>query len=202
MTKVVQDRRALPGVETFHIESSSVGQRCRAVTVEVPRHRAYGVDPETGHQSEAPTVTLSLQWKSSPFSACCCELRHSYRAQPSGTISGSGWVEYKIREVFRKEHTMAKKRRGRPPGSKNKKSFSKTFALMDINQLRAHISGFKAHSRKRSATSALISRSSFPSSAIMFRRSQAGRLRPTPRTVGLATAPGRSRNINLRRTNR
>lgn len=35
---------------------------------------------------------------------------------------------------------MAKKRRGRAPGSKDKKWPSKNSALMDINQLRAHIS--------------------------------------------------------------
>jgi|ERR1043166_2177657 DNA-binding protein H-NS len=34
---------------------------------------------------------------------------------------------------------MAKKRRGRPPGSKNKKSVGKSVATMDISQLRAHI---------------------------------------------------------------
>jgi hypothetical protein len=35
---------------------------------------------------------------------------------------------------------MAKaKRRGRPPGSKNKKSIGKAVATMDIAQLRAHI---------------------------------------------------------------
>ena len=31
------------------------------------------------------------------------------------------------------------KRRGRPPGSKNKKSIGKSVVAMDINQLRAHI---------------------------------------------------------------
>lgn len=34
---------------------------------------------------------------------------------------------------------MAKKRRGRPPGSKNKKSIGKSVATMDVAQLRAHI---------------------------------------------------------------
>lgn len=34
---------------------------------------------------------------------------------------------------------MAKKRRGRPPGSKNKKSIGKSGATMDVAQLRAHI---------------------------------------------------------------
>src|SRR4051812_43142150 len=36
---------------------------------------------------------------------------------------------------------MAKKakRRGRPPGSKNKKSIGKSVATMDVSQLRAHI---------------------------------------------------------------
>lgn len=36
---------------------------------------------------------------------------------------------------------MAKKakRRGRPPGSKNKKTVSKSIATMDVAQLRAHI---------------------------------------------------------------
>ena len=34
---------------------------------------------------------------------------------------------------------MAKKRRGRPPGSKNRKSIGKSVATMDVPQLRAHI---------------------------------------------------------------
>ena len=34
---------------------------------------------------------------------------------------------------------MAKKRRGRPPGSKNRKSIGKSVATMDVGQLRAHI---------------------------------------------------------------
>ena len=34
---------------------------------------------------------------------------------------------------------MAKKKRGRPPGSKNKKSIGKSVATMDVIQLRAHI---------------------------------------------------------------
>ena len=40
---------------------------------------------------------------------------------------------------------MAKKakRRGRPPGSKNKKSIGKSVATMDISQLRAHIDGLQ-----------------------------------------------------------
>jgi DNA-binding protein H-NS len=33
-----------------------------------------------------------------------------------------------------------KKRRGRPPGSKNKKSLTKSVGTMDVAQLRAHIS--------------------------------------------------------------
>lgn len=41
---------------------------------------------------------------------------------------------------------MAKKakRRGRPPGSKNKKSIGKSVATMDIAQLRSHIDGLQA----------------------------------------------------------
>jgi len=41
---------------------------------------------------------------------------------------------------------MAKKakRRGRPPGSKNKKSIGKSVATMDIRQLRAHIDGLQS----------------------------------------------------------
>jgi len=41
---------------------------------------------------------------------------------------------------------MAKKakRRGRPPGSKNKKSLSKSLATMDVAQLRAHIDGLQS----------------------------------------------------------
>jgi len=40
---------------------------------------------------------------------------------------------------------MAKKakRRGRPPGSKNKQSIGKSVATMDISQLRAHIDGLQ-----------------------------------------------------------
>src|SRR3954454_7165744 len=34
---------------------------------------------------------------------------------------------------------MAKKRRGRPPGSKNKKLIGQSVATMDVAQLRAHI---------------------------------------------------------------
>src|SRR6476620_1099567 len=37
------------------------------------------------------------------------------------------------------ELNMAKKKRGRPPGSKNKKSIGKSIATMDVTQLRAHI---------------------------------------------------------------
>jgi DNA-binding protein H-NS len=44
------------------------------------------------------------------------------------------------------ETSMAKKakRRGRPPGSKNKKSLSKSLATMDVAQLRAHIDGLQS----------------------------------------------------------
>jgi DNA-binding protein H-NS len=38
---------------------------------------------------------------------------------------------------------MKTKRRGRPPGSKNKKSIGKSVATMDIGQLRAHINGLQ-----------------------------------------------------------
>jgi DNA-binding protein H-NS len=40
---------------------------------------------------------------------------------------------------------MAKKakRRGRPPGSKNKRSIGKSVATMDVGQLRAHIDGLQ-----------------------------------------------------------
>src|SRR5215217_3578249 len=53
-------------------------------------------------------------------------------------------LDYKHR--FRsKEVSMARKakRRGRPPGSKNKKSIGKSVATMDIAQLRAHIDGLQ-----------------------------------------------------------
>ena len=36
-----------------------------------------------------------------------------------------------------------KKRRGRPPGSKNKKSLTKSVANMDVAQLRSYISGLQ-----------------------------------------------------------
>lgn len=38
---------------------------------------------------------------------------------------------------------MAKKKRGRPPGSKNKTSLGKSIATMDIAQLRAHIDALR-----------------------------------------------------------
>ena len=46
---------------------------------------------------------------------------------------------------------MAKKakRRGRPPGSKNKKSVGKSVATMDIGQLRAHIDDLQGLLAKR-----------------------------------------------------
>src|SRR3954470_22249461 len=55
-------------------------------------------------------------------------------------MTNAEYPEYKrpspIIEVF-----MAKKakRRGRPPGSKNKKSIGKSVATMDVAQLRTHI---------------------------------------------------------------
>ena len=39
---------------------------------------------------------------------------------------------------------MAKKKRGRPPGSKNKKSIRKSVATMDVRQLRAHIDNLQS----------------------------------------------------------
>lgn len=36
------------------------------------------------------------------------------------------------------------KRRGRPPGSKNKKSIGRSMATMDVSQLRAHIEGLQS----------------------------------------------------------
>ena len=39
---------------------------------------------------------------------------------------------------------MAKKKRGRPPGSKNKKSIGKSVATMDVSQLRAHIDSLQS----------------------------------------------------------
>ena len=46
---------------------------------------------------------------------------------------------------------MAKKakRRGRPPGSKNKKSIGKSVATMDIAQLRAHIDDLQSSLAKK-----------------------------------------------------
>ena len=46
---------------------------------------------------------------------------------------------------------MAKKakRRGRPPGSKNKKSIGKSIATMDVAQLRAHIEGLQSTLAKK-----------------------------------------------------
>src|SRR5215218_2427044 len=46
---------------------------------------------------------------------------------------------------------MAKKakRRGRPPGSKNKKSIGKSVATMDVAQLRAHIDDLQGVLAKR-----------------------------------------------------
>ena len=42
------------------------------------------------------------------------------------------------------EVNMAKKKRGRPPGSKNKKSIGKSVATMDVSQLRAHIDSLQS----------------------------------------------------------
>ena len=39
---------------------------------------------------------------------------------------------------------MAKKKRGRPPGSTNKKSIGKSVATMDVSQLRAHIDSLQS----------------------------------------------------------
>ena len=39
---------------------------------------------------------------------------------------------------------MAKKKRGRPPGSKNKNSIGKSVATMDVSQLRAHIDSLQS----------------------------------------------------------
>jgi hypothetical protein len=46
---------------------------------------------------------------------------------------------------------MAKKakRRGRPPGSKNKKSIGKSVATMDVAQLRAHIDDLQSALAKK-----------------------------------------------------
>jgi DNA-binding protein H-NS len=54
-----------------------------------------------------------------------------YKPSPSKSLGGDN---------------MAKKakRRGRPPGSKNKKSVGKSVATMDITQLRAHIEGLQS----------------------------------------------------------
>ena len=42
------------------------------------------------------------------------------------------------------ELNMAKKKRGRPPGSKNKKSIGNSVATMDVSQLRAHIDSLQS----------------------------------------------------------
>ena len=42
------------------------------------------------------------------------------------------------------EVNMAKKKRGRPPGSTNKKSIGKSVATMDVSQLRTHIDGLQS----------------------------------------------------------
>ena len=39
---------------------------------------------------------------------------------------------------------MAKKKRGRPPGSTNKKSIGKSVATMDVSQLRTHIDSLQS----------------------------------------------------------
>jgi DNA-binding protein H-NS len=48
-------------------------------------------------------------------------------------------------------YPMAKKakRRGRPPGSKNKKSIGKSVATMDVGQLRAHIDSVQSALAKK-----------------------------------------------------
>ena len=42
------------------------------------------------------------------------------------------------------EVNMAKKKRRRPPGSKNKKSIGNSVATMDVSQLRAHIDSLQS----------------------------------------------------------
>src|SRR5438270_7959085 len=66
----------------------------------------------------------------------------------SGALLGSRWSAVTMPDLPEYivllsiiEVSMAKKakRRGRPPGSKNKKSIGKSVATMDVAQLRAHI---------------------------------------------------------------
>ena len=47
------------------------------------------------------------------------------------------------------EINMAKKKRGRPPGSKNKNSIGKSVATMDVSQLRAHIDSLQSALAKK-----------------------------------------------------
>jgi DNA-binding protein H-NS len=47
------------------------------------------------------------------------------------------------------EVNMAKKKRGRPPGSKNKNSIGKSVATMDVSQLRAHIDSLQSALAKK-----------------------------------------------------
>jgi hypothetical protein len=42
------------------------------------------------------------------------------------------------------EVNLAKKKRGRPPGSTNKKSIGKSVATMDVSQLRTHIDSLQS----------------------------------------------------------
>ena len=69
---------------------------------------------------------------------------------------------------------MAKKKRGRPPGSTNKKSIGKSVATMDVSQLRAHIDSLQSVLAKKSASNGLISKTSSPARRLRFKESLSG----------------------------
>ena len=89
---------------------------------------------------------------------------------------------------------MAKKKRGRPPGSRNRKSIGKSVATMDVSQLRAHIDGLqsvlakKIHERRAYFEDQLSQLGGY----VAKRASQAVKLPPRRRSSGGARTAQRT----------
>src|SRR6187402_3615451 len=73
---------------------------------------------------------------------------HSSNSWSPETASSCEGIEQPLNRSIcsasKMEVNMAKKKRGRPPGSKNKKSIGKSVATMDVSQLRAHIDSLQS----------------------------------------------------------
>ena len=70
---------------------------------------------------------------------------------------------------------MAKKRRGRPPGSGNKRSIAKlgsSVASMDVGQLRDYIGSLESALAKKFSSRKTLSKASSPSYKVTFPRRQ------------------------------